>query len=101
MSYTRAAWKREYTFGDSHLYSFIGGDDNLWLLCSHNEEGFDVIRKEDVFELIVSILNSANIKLNRDQLKKLAKELEVKLRKRPLSWKEMRDDMERKAKRRP
>lgn len=94
MSYTRAAYKRTYTAGDSHLYSFIGTDGNLWMICGSNEEGFDVIKKEDVFEFVVSILECAGIRLDKTQLKKLAKELDVKLRKRPLTWKEILNDME-------
>lgn len=89
MSYTRSAWKRTYTFGESKLYSFIGGDGNLWLIGSDCKEGFDVIEKEDVLEFIVSVLESAKIKLGREQLNKLAKELEVKLRKRPLTFEEL------------
>ncbi|MBI2654924.1 hypothetical protein HYX06_00680 [Candidatus Woesearchaeota archaeon] len=81
MSYTRSAWKREYVFGDSHLYSFIGTDGNLWMICSSNEDGFDVIQKEDAFELVVSVLKRSGIDLDRKQLEKLAKELDVKLRK--------------------
>ncbi len=100
MSYTRSAWKRTYVIGDSHLYSFIGSDGNLWMICDANEDGFDVVKKEDAFELIVSVLECAGIKLNRKQLKKLARELEVKLRKRPLSFEELLNDMERKSKKR-
>jgi len=100
MSYTRSAWKREYVFGDSHLYSFIGEDGNLWLLASQNEEGFNYIRKEDFFELIINVLRCAGIKLNEGELKKLAEELKVRLRKRPLSFKKMSADMEKKCKRR-
>lgn len=97
MSYTRSAWKREYTFGDSHLYSFIGEDDNLWIIGSSCTDGFEVVKKEDAFELIVSVLKCAGIKLSRGQLRKLAKELSVRLRKRPLSWKKMWNDMTRKS----
>lgn len=101
MSYTRSAWKREFVFGDSHLYSFIGTDGNLWFIGSScNEDGFEVIKKEDVFEFIVNVLRHADIELSKDGLRKLAKELKVKLRKRPLSWEEMRDDMERKCRKR-
>src|SRR3989344_1323590 len=98
MSYTRSAWKRTYVFGDSHLYSFIGTDGNLWMICSSNEEGFDVIRKEDVFEFVVSVLEHSGIKLGKEQLKKLAKELNVKLRKKPLTLEEVRKDMEARSK---
>lgn len=97
MSYTRSAWKREYVFGDSHLYSFIGTDGNLWMICSSNEDGFDVIQKEDAFELVVSVLKRSGIDLDRKQLKKLAKELDVKLRKKPLAWEELREDMNKKC----
>ena len=100
MSYTRSAWKREHTFGDSHLYSFIGEDGNLWLIGSKCKDVFEVIRKEDFFELIVGVLRHADIKLNKKGLKKLAKELGVRLRERPLSFKEMLADMERKCKKR-
>ena len=100
MSYTRSAWKRTYVFGDSHLYSFIGTDGNLWMICSSNEEGFDVIKKEDVFEFVVSVLRRSGIVLGRGQLKKLAKELDVKLRKRPLTWEELQKDMKKKSEKR-
>lgn len=98
MSYTRAAYKRTYTAGDSHLYSFIGTDGDLWMICGSNKEGFDVIKKEDAFELVVSILECAGIKSDKTQLKKLAKELDVKLRKRPLTWKGILNDMEDRSK---
>ncbi len=100
MSYTRSAWKRVHVFGDSHLYSFIGTDGNLWIICSSNEDGFDVIQKEDAFEFVVSVLRHSGIELDRRQLKKLAKELDVKLRGRPLSWKELREDMKKKSEKR-
>lgn len=100
MSYTRSAWKREYVFGNSHLYSFIGTDGNLWMICSSNEDGFNVIQKEDVFELIVSVLKRSGIELDRRQLKKLATELDVKLRGKPLTWEELREDMKKKSEKR-
>lgn len=93
MSFTRSAWKREFIFGDSNLYSFIGTDGNLWFLASENEDGFNFIRKEDFFELIVNVLRCSNIKLNKRDLKKLANELDVKLRKRFLTFKEMYKDI--------
>ncbi len=89
MSYTRAAWKRKYAFGNSNLYSFIGSPDgNLWFLAHTNKEGFDYIEKEDAFEMVVNILRRSGIKLNELQMKKLAKELGVRLRKKPLSFEE-------------
>ena len=100
MSYTRPAWKRTYVFGDSHLYSFIGTDGNLWMICSSNEEGFDVIQKEDAFELVVSVLKRYGIKMEKEKIKKLAKELGVKLRKKPLTWEELREDMNKKSEKR-
>ena len=100
MSYTRSAWKREYVFGDSHLYSFIGTDGNLWMICSSNEDGFDVIQKEDTFEFVISVLRHSGIDLDRKQLKKLAKELDVKLRGSPLTREELREDMDKKGEKR-
>lgn len=94
MSYTRAAWKRKYTLGDSNLYSFIGcPDGNLWFLARTNKEGFDYIEKEDAFEMVVNILRRSGIELNNLQMKKLAKELGVRLRKKPLSFEERLDDI--------
>jgi len=100
MGYSRPAWKRTHVFGDSHLYSFIGTDGKLWMICSSNEDGFDVIQKEDAFELVVSVLERSGIKLDKEQLNKLAKELGVKLRKKPLTWEELRKDMEKKSEKR-
>jgi len=98
MSFTRSAWKREYVFGDSHLYSFIGTDGNLWFFGKGcNDAGFEVILKEDAFEFVLSLLNQAGIDLTKVQTKKLAKELNVRLRKRPLTFEEMSKDMERRA----
>ena len=54
--------------------------------------------KEDIFEFIASVLAHAGIKLTREQMKKLAKELEVELRKRPLTADELFDDMFKKIK---
>ena len=100
MSYTRSAWKRKYVFGNSHLYSFIGTDGNLWMICGSNEDGFDVIQKEDAFELVVSVLKCSDIVLDKIQLKKLAKELDVKLRDKPLTWEELWEGMEKKSEKR-
>ncbi len=86
MSYTRSAWKRKHTFGNSNLYSFIGADGNLWFLAHTNKEEFNYIEKEDVLEMVLSILRHSGTRLNNLQIKRLAKELGVKLRKKPLSF---------------
>jgi len=96
MSYTRSAWKRRYTFGDSHLYSFIGSDGNLWTFGKGcNEDGFDVILKEDAFEFIMGVLRHAKVGLDEAEIGRIAKELGVRLRKKPLTSEERMADMER------
>ena len=91
MSYTRWAWDRKYTYGESNLYSYYSARGKIFM----NSQFFD---REDIFEFIVSVLEHAGIKLTKEQMKKLAKELDVKLRKKPLSFKEMWKRMVKKVK---
>jgi len=69
MSYTRYAWNRIYTLGESNLYSFIGGDGDLWIAGNTSREGFEIIEKEDIFELVVTILEHADINFTKEQMK--------------------------------
>lgn len=54
--------------------------------------------QSNAFEFVVSVLKRSGIELDRKQLRKLSKELYVKLRKRPLAWKQIWDDMKKRSK---
>jgi len=95
MSYTRFAWARRYTKGDSNLYTYWDSNSNKIML--HSVQGDALIDREDFFELIVSVLKHAEINLNKKQLKKLADYLEVELREKPLTFEELWKDMIKKC----
>jgi len=101
MSFTRFAWAREYTKGDSNLYAYWDSEsDKIAIISTYGDEITTLIDREDFFELIVSALEYAGIKLSREQLEKLAKSLEVELREKPLTWEELIEDMEKKCRER-
>jgi len=101
MSFTRFAWAREYTKGDSNLYAYWDSEsDKIAIISTYGDEITTLIDREDFFELIVSVLSCAGVKLSRKQLKKLADYLKVELRKKPLTLEEMIEDMEKKCRKR-
>ena len=97
MSFTRFAWARKYTKGDSNLYTWWDSSDKIAIVSVYNKE-ITLVDREDFFELIVSVLRHADIELTKKQLEKLASYLEVELREKPLTWKELWEDMEEKVK---
>ena len=95
MAFTRFAWARKYVKGDSNLYAYWDVESDKIML--HSIQGDALIDKEDLFELIVSVLKRAGIDLGEKQLKKLASFLEVELRERALTFDELLEDMMRKC----
>ena len=91
MSYTRWAWSREYTYGESNLYAYYDCNGKIFM----NGHFFE---REDIFEFVVSVLEHAEIQLTKEQMKKLAKEFNVKLRKDPLIFEEMFERINRNRK---
>lgn len=99
MAFTRFAWARRYVKGDSNLYAYWDAESDKIMLHSAIQ-GDALIDKEDLFELVVSVLKHAGIKLGGKQLKKLANFLEVELRERPLTFDELLENMMRKCRKR-
>ena len=98
MSYTRFAWDRKYTRGTSNTYCYYDDRGFIRIWVAGKSEPCD-IEPEDFFEIIMSVLKCAIGEKEALKLKdKIAEELEVKLRKRPLSNKELLERMIKRVK---
>ncbi len=80
MSYTRFASKRRYTYGTSGLYSWWDARENKIALLSSGSDCITFVEREDVLEFIMSLLDMSGVHLSKEDIRKIAKELEVELR---------------------
>ena len=77
----RFSWSRQYAEGKSMLYAYwdVSSDE----IMVHSMLGGNcLIKREDFFELIMSVLRKAQVFLTNEEIKRIADYLEVKLNKR-------------------
>ena len=95
MSYIRAAWAYTYVDGESDDYIFSYKDDKA--KCKIEDYGH--LSNNTIIELLYKNWQTDDELFKEYLLTKLAKRLKVKLRKKPLTDKQVWKDMEKKCKR--
>ena len=79
MSYTRFSSKRYYTKGTSNLYSWWDSEENKIAMVTAGSQCILFIDREDILEFVMRLLSLSGVRLSDDDVKKIAKELDVEL----------------------
>ena len=91
MSYLRASWEHKFVEGDSKDYVYANSNPEY-------VEDYGDITNEGFVEIFANRFSSGDKLLDEYMLRKLAKKLKVKLRKKPLTNKQILERQEKKVK---
>jgi hypothetical protein len=96
MSYIRSGWDYKYVEGESTDYVFLCGDGK----GNDFVEDYGKISDKGFVDLLFRHWKTEDIAFKNHLLRRLANRLNVKIRKKPLTWEKQFDMMQRKIQKR-